>query len=101
MAEEHYKLQEQREKEKADAVMTKIMNDKNSRDQQLYQEKKRKRIDEKEQLSQELQALNRLRSEMESERQLQAEKRKQEREYLQRMLQDNEENKRRQKQEEE
>ena len=28
MAEEHYKLQEQREKEKADAVMKKIMNDK-------------------------------------------------------------------------
>ena len=33
MAEEHYKLQEQREKEKADAVMKKIMNDKQSRDQ--------------------------------------------------------------------
>ena len=33
MAEEHYKLQEIREKEKADATMKKIMNDKNSRDQ--------------------------------------------------------------------
>lgn len=32
MAEEHYKLQEQREKEKADATMQKIMNDKLSRD---------------------------------------------------------------------
>jgi len=33
MSEEHYKLQEIREKEKADATMKKIMNDKNSRDQ--------------------------------------------------------------------
>ena len=41
-------------------------------------------MDEKEQLNQELEALNRLRSEMENERQIQAEKRKQEREYLQR-----------------
>lgn len=32
MAEEHYKLQEQREKENQDAVMKKIMNDKMSRD---------------------------------------------------------------------
>ena len=31
--------------------MKKIMNDKNSRDQQLYQEKRRKKIDEKEQLN--------------------------------------------------
>jgi hypothetical protein len=38
---------------------------------------------------------------MESERQLQAEKRKQEREYLQRMLQENEQNKIRMKNEEE
>jgi hypothetical protein len=38
---------------------------------------------------------------MESERQLQAEKRKQEREYLQRMLQENEQNKIRMKNEDE
>jgi hypothetical protein len=38
---------------------------------------------------------------MESERQLQAEKRKQEKEYLQRMLYENEKNKMRQKNEEE
>jgi hypothetical protein len=38
---------------------------------------------------------------MESERQLQAEKRKQEREYLQRMLHENEQNKIRQKNEDE
>jgi hypothetical protein len=51
MAEEHYKLQEIREKEKQDATMKKIMNDKNSRDQQLYQEKRRKKIDEKDQMN--------------------------------------------------
>lgn len=95
MAEEHYKLQELREKEKADATMAKIMNDKMSRDQQLHQEKRRKKMDEKEQLNQEIEALNRLRAEMDAERQLQAEKRKQEREYLQKMLHENELNKRR------
>ena len=51
MAEEHYKLQEIRENEKQDATMKKIMNDKNSRDQQLYQEKRRKKIDEKDQMN--------------------------------------------------
>jgi hypothetical protein len=70
MAEEHYKLQELREKEKADATLAKIMNDKASRDQQLHQEKRRKKMDEKEQLNQEIEALNRLRAEMEAERAL-------------------------------
>jgi len=101
MAVEHGKLQELREKEKQDAIMKKIMNDKASRDQQLQQEKRRKKLDEKEQLNQEIEYLNRLRNEMEAERALQQEKRKQEREYLQRMMHENELNKKRQKEEEE
>ena len=51
MAEEHYKLQEQREKEKQEATMKKIMNDKTSRDQQLQQEKRRKKMDDKDQMN--------------------------------------------------
>ena len=43
MHEEHGKLLEQREKEKAEAVREKIMNDKASRDQQLKDEKRRKK----------------------------------------------------------
>lgn len=45
--------------------------------------------------------INRLRSEMENERQIQMEKRKQEKEYLNKMLMENKENKERQKAEEE
>lgn len=45
MHEEHGKLLEQREKEKADAVREKIMNDKASRDQQLRDEKKRRKME--------------------------------------------------------
>ena len=52
-------------------------------------------------MNQEIEFLNRLKSEMDAERALQAEKRKQEREYLQKMLQENEINKARQREEEE
>jgi hypothetical protein len=48
----------------------------------LYQEKRRKKIEDKDQMNQEIEFLNRLKSEMDAERALQAEKRKQEREYL-------------------
>lgn len=46
-------------------------------------------------MNQEIEYINRLRSEMENERQIQIEKRKQEKEYLQKMLEENENNKRR------
>ena len=48
MAQEHAKLLEQREKEKADAIKDKIMNDKACRDQQMQQDKRRKRQEDKE-----------------------------------------------------
>jgi len=44
------------------------MNDKNSRDQQLKDEKRRKRNEEKENMNQEMEYINRLRTEMENER---------------------------------
>ena len=48
MAEEHYKLLEQREKQKNQQTREKIMNDKYSRDLQLQDEKRRKRREDKE-----------------------------------------------------
>ena len=48
MAQEHAKLLEQREKEKADAIKEKIMNDKACRDQQMTQDRRRKRQEDKE-----------------------------------------------------
>ena len=51
MHEEHGKLLEQREIEKANAVKEKIMNDKASRDQQLKDEKRRKKQELKENMN--------------------------------------------------
>ena len=48
MAQEHGKLLEQREKDKANAVKEKIMNDKACRDQQMQQDRRRKRTEDKE-----------------------------------------------------
>jgi len=52
------------------------MNDKLQRDQQLREEKKRKKNEDKNQLTQEIEYINRLRSELEAERQMQMEKRR-------------------------
>ena len=48
MAQEHAKLLEQREKQKADAIKDKIMNDKACRVQQMTQDRRRKRQEDKE-----------------------------------------------------
>lgn len=52
-------------------------------------------------MHQEQEYINRLQSEMEAERSMQMEKRRQERDYLQKMLQENENNKRRQREDDE
>lgn len=52
------------------------MNDKFSRDLQLQDERRRKRREDKEQMTQELDTINRLQNEMDQERALQADKRK-------------------------
>ena len=57
MAEEHYKLLEEREKQKERQVKEKIMNDKFSRDLQLQDQLRRKRRDEKEQMKHELETI--------------------------------------------
>ena len=70
MHEEHGKILEQREKEKADGVKQKIMNDKKSRDQQMKDEQKRRKAEAKEAMQQEKDYINRLKMEMEAERNL-------------------------------
>ena len=69
------------------------MQEKESRDRQLHDEKKRKRREDKQVFQAEVDLVNRLKDEMEIERQLQQEKRRQEKEYLQKMLRENESNK--------
>ena len=60
MYEEHGKLLEQREKEKAQANMDKIISDKQSRDLQMRDEKKRKKMEEKENMASEQEYIRRL-----------------------------------------
>ena len=85
LQEEHVKLLAMRELEKKD---------KESRDRQLQEEKRKRRADEKNAFRAEVELVERLQKEMEAERQLQAEKREQERNYLKKMLVENETNKR-------
>ena len=93
LQEEHVRLLGQRESEKLTAQREKIMQEKESRDRQLREEKIRKRTEDKDAFRAEVDLVNRLKEEMEMERQLQAEKRRQEKEYLQKMLRENEANK--------
>jgi hypothetical protein len=58
------------------------MNDKYSRDLQLKDERRRRKMENKQQMESELETINRLRTEMEAERAMQHEKRRQERDYL-------------------
>ena len=76
MYEEHGKLLEQREKEKAQANMDKIISDKQSRDLQMRDEKKRKKMEEKENMASEQEYIRRLQQEMDAERSIQMEKRR-------------------------
>ena len=76
LQQEHGKLLDQREKEKAELMRAKIQTDKESRDMQLREEKRRKKNEEKDQMNQEQEYIQRLKSEMEAEKQMQAEKRR-------------------------
>ena len=70
------------------------MAEKESRDRQLNEEKRKKRTEERMAFKQEVEMVDRLKAEMEAERHLQAQKRDQEREYLKKMLIENEISKR-------
>ena len=58
------RLLEDREKEKLDEIKRKVLNEKESRDKQLYEEKSRKKVEEKTQFRQEVDLVKRLQSEM-------------------------------------
>jgi hypothetical protein len=68
MYEEHGKLLEQREKEKQDIIKQKILQDKEARGLQLRDEIRRRRLEQKENMDIEKEHLNRMRAEMEQER---------------------------------
>jgi len=57
-------------------MKAKIQTDKESRDMQLREEKRRKKFEEKDQMNQEHEYIQRLKSEMEAEKSMQAEKRR-------------------------
>ena len=86
----HIELLSEKEKERLRETQSKIENEKRSRDQQLQEEKIRKRLAEKQEYQQEQEVVHRLQAEMEEERRAANEKRLQEKEYLQRMLVENE-----------
>lgn len=93
LQQEHVKLLGMREQERRDLARIKTQQEKESRDRQLMEEKRKRRQDEKNAFRAEVDLVDRLKSEMEAERNLQAEKREQEREYLKKMLIENEMNK--------
>jgi hypothetical protein len=86
----HIDLLNEKEKDRMRETQAKINNEKKSRDQQLQEEKIRKRLAEKQEFRQEQEVVARLRAEMEEESRNITEKRVQEKEYLQRMLVENE-----------
>ena len=66
--EEHVKLLGMREKEKIEMQKLKIQQQKEQRDRQLAEEKKKRKIDEKNSFKQEVELVERLQKEMEAER---------------------------------
>ena len=93
LQDQHVKLLDEKEVEKTAEQKKKILQEKASRDKQLQEEKQRRRVEEKETYKHEVTLVQRLQDEMEAERRLQQEKRKQEKDYLQKMLTENEKHK--------
>jgi hypothetical protein len=93
LQDQHVRLLEEKEIEKAAALKARIMQEKVSRDKQLVDEKQKRRHEQKQQHGQEVALVKRLQEEMDAERRLQQEKRRQEKEYLQKMLVENEKHK--------
>jgi hypothetical protein len=86
----HLNLLDEKEKDRLRETHQKVENEKKSRDQQLQEEKLRKRLAEKQEFELEREVVKRLQDEMDEERQQVMERRKQERDYLQKMLVENE-----------
>lgn len=101
LQQKHLTLLEEKEAERQREIEAKINREKNSRDQQLKEEKRRKRHEERDEMAQEQAIVTKLKDEMNQERQMLLEKRAQERDYLQKMLEENEKHKANMKQHEE
>lgn len=89
-------MMELKEQERELMYKEKIMQEKMLRDKQLAEEKRRKRLEEKQQRVLDEKLVNRLQEELKADQVAFEEKRKEERAYMLRMMQENEENKRRQ-----
>lgn len=93
MQSEHLKLLGEKELQKQREYEAKVQVEKESRDRQLKLEKQRKRIQDKKDYNQEIELVERLKKEMEAERQMLNDKREQEKMYLKKMLEENEKEK--------
>ena len=89
-------IMELKETEREIMYKEKIMQEKMLRDKQLIEEKKRKRNDEKQQKNLDEKLVQRLQEELRADQVAFEEKRRDEREYMLRMMQENEETKKRQ-----
>lgn len=70
LQDQHVRLLEEKEIEKAAALKARIMQEKVSRDKQLVDEKQRRRHEQKQQHGQEVALVKRLQEEMDAERRL-------------------------------
>lgn len=93
MQDEHVKLLGEREVEKKAAHAEKIRLEKESRDRQFQDEKNRRKREKKQEFAAECELVDRLQNEMDHERHMMLNKRAQERDYLKKMLAENEANK--------
>lgn len=89
----HAELVDEKEREREAEARAKAAREKASRDQQLKDEKRRRKHNDRETRAQEQAIVARLKDEMRQERDMYMEKRRQEREYLQAMLTENEKRK--------
>ncbi len=86
---QHLDLLAEKEAERQGELQAKIDRERCSRDAQLREEKRRKKLNLREEMAQEQAIVAKLQDEMGQERQMLAEKRRQEKAYLQRMLAEN------------
>ena len=89
-------IMELKEREREIMYKEKILQEKMLRDKQLHEEKKRKRNDEKQQKNLDDRLVQRLQEELKADQVAFEEKRRDERNYMLKMMQENEENKKRQ-----
>lgn len=89
----HAELIDEKEREREAEARAKAAREKASRDQQLKDEKRRRKHEDRETKAQEQAIVARLKDEMRHERDMYLEKRRQERDYLQAMLKENEKRK--------